>query len=162
MNDIQILLFINVNISQAIKRCGSDNPVILLDEIDKVGTGVRGDPASALLEVLDPAQNHSFTDHYLSIPFDFSKILFIATANRPEIIPGPLLDRMEQIEITGYSTHEKLNIAKQFLVPKQIKENGIKDDLVSLPDSSINKIILDYTRESGVRQLERNIGSVCR
>lgn len=115
-----------------------------------------------MLEVLDPAQNHSFTDHFLGIPFDLSKVLFIATANRPEVIPGPLLDRMEEIEITGYSTHEKLFIAKNFLIPKQISENGIKFEYFSLPDGSINKIILSYTRESGVRQLERNIGSVCR
>lgn len=150
-------IFIN-----ALKRCGSDNPVILLDEIDKVGASQRGDPASALLEVLDPAQNHSFTDHFLAIPFDLSKVLFIATANRPEIIPEPLLDRMEQIEITGYSTYEKLDIAKRFLIPKQISENGIKSELFSIPDSSLNKIILSYTRESGVRQLERSIGAVCR
>lgn len=136
--------------------------MILLDEIDKVGATARGDPAAALLEVLDPAQNHSFTDHYLGVPFDFSKVLFIATANKPEVIPAPLMDRMEQIEITGYSTHEKLSIAKQFLLPKQITENGIPTLLLSLPDESLNKIILSYTRESGVRQLERNLGAVCR
>jgi ATP-dependent Lon protease len=145
-----------------LKKCGSDNPVILLDEIDKVGKDFRGDPASALLEVLDPSQNHSFTDHYLAIPFNFSKILFIATANRTEVIPAPLLDRMERIEITGYSTHEKIKIAKQFLIPKQIKENGIKPELLSIEDPGISKIIENYTRESGVRSLERNIGSVCR
>ena len=146
----------------ALKRCGTNNPVILLDEIDKVGTSARGDPASALLEVLDPAQNSSFVDHFLSVPFDLSKVLFLATANHPELIPGPLLDRMEQIEITGYSIHEKVKIAASYLVPKQIKENGLKVGQIEIPDKVVSRIIEGYTRESGVRQLERNIGAVCR
>lgn len=147
----------------ALKSCGTNNPVILLDEIDKVGKDmIRGDPASALLEVLDPAQNHTFTDHYMSIPFDLSNVLFLATSNRIETIPAPLLDRMELIELTGYSTYEKLQIAKTFLVPKQVKENGINLENIEIPEDTLNKIILGYTREAGVRQLERQIGSVCR
>ncbi|CAG9318274.1 LON_2 [Blepharisma stoltei] len=147
----------------ALKTCGTNNPVILLDEIDKVGKDMaRGDPASALLEVLDPSQNHTFTDHYMSIPFDLSNILFLATSNVIETIPAPLRDRMEVIELTGYSTHEKLQIAKRFLVAKQVNENGIKFELIDFPDESLNKIILEYTREAGVRQLERSIGAICR
>ena len=136
--------------------------MILLDEIDKVGVGTRGDPASALLEVLDPAQNSTFVDHYLSLPFDLSKVLFIATANRPDIIPPALLDRMEQIELPGYSLFEKQRIASLYLVPKQILENGLKPENLNIPDSVISKVIVDYTREAGVRQLERCIAGICR
>ncbi len=147
----------------AMKKCGANNPVILLDEIDKVGKDtVRGDPASALLEVLDPAQNNTFTDHYLAIPFDLSKVLFICTANRIETIPAPLLDRMELINISGYTTFEKAEIAKTYLIPKQITENGIQDAHIEIPESTLNNIITKYTREAGVRQLERTIASICR
>ena len=147
----------------ALKKCGSNNPVILLDEIDKVGKDMmRGDPASALLEVLDPAQNHSFTDHYMAIPFDLSNVLFIATANHIETIPAPLLDRMEMVHISGYSTVEKLHIAKAHLAPRQITENALTIDQIEFPDETILALINGYTREAGVRQLERVLGSVCR
>lgn len=147
----------------ALRKCGSNNPVILLDEIDKVGKDMmRGDPSSALLEVLDPAQNHSFTDHYMAIPFDLSNVLFIATANHIETIAPPLLDRMEMIHITGYSTAEKLQIAKAHLAPRQIGENALTPEQLELQDETILSLINDYTREAGVRQLERVLGGVCR
>lgn len=147
----------------AIKKCGSNNPVILLDEIDKVGKdSMRGDPASALLEVLDPAQNNTFTDHYLAIPFDLSKVLFICTANRIETIPPALLDRMELINISGYTTFEKSEIAKTYLISKQITENGLQESHIQIPPSTLLSIITKYTREAGVRQLERTIASLCR
>ncbi len=149
-------------IIQGLKQAGSKNPVFLLDEVDKLGVSFQGDPASALLEVLDPAQNDSFTDHYLGVPFDLSEVLFIATANYLQNIPSPLLDRMEVVEFTGYTEKEKLEIARKYLVPRQFTENGITPEQLELTDDAISEIISGYTRESGVRQLEREIGKLCR
>lgn len=149
-------------IIKALKRAGTSNPVIMLDEVDKLGSDFRGDPSSALLEVLDPEQNHAFNDHYLELDYDLSKTLFIATANYLEMIPSPLRDRMELIEITGYTQEEKLAIARQYLVPRQIENNGLKEDQFSIKDDALRLIIDGYTRESGVRQLERMIGAVAR
>ncbi len=147
---------------QGLKRAGTSNPVFMLDEVDKLGTDFRGDPASALLEVLDPEQNDTFNDHYLEIDYDLSKVLFIATANSLDTIPAPLRDRMEIIEITGYTPSEKLAIAKQYLVPRQCERNGLREDQFSITDDALLLLIEGYTRESGVRQLERTIGSVVR
>ncbi len=145
-----------------IKECGSRNPVFLFDEVDKIGADFRGDPASALLEVLDPEQNKEFVDHYLEVPFDLSKVLFITTANGTDTIPRPLLDRMEVLELSGYTLEEKYNIAKKYLVPKQIKANGLTSRNIAIGKSAIIGIINSYTRESGVRGLEKTIGSICR
>ena len=146
-----------------LKKVGVNNPVFLLDEIDKVGTSnFHGDPSAAMLEVLDPEQNHSFSDHYVNIPIDLSKVLFIATANTLDTIPPPLLDRMETIQLSGYTTIEKRHIAKQHLIPKQIRTNGLSEGDVKLSDEVVDAIITSYTRESGVRNLEREVGSVCR
>jgi len=149
-------------IIQAMKKAGKGNPVLMLDEIDKVGSDFRGDPTSALLEVLDPEQNDSFSDNYLELEYDLSKVLFIATANSLDTIPAPLRDRMEIIHISGYTQQEKVQIAKKYLVPKQIEENGLTEDQIKLSHQAIQRIIDQYTRESGVRDLERRIGAVCR
>ena len=149
-------------IINSLKKVKSSNPVFLLDEVDKMGRDARGDPGAALLEVLDPAQNNKFTDHFLASPFDLSDIMFIATANSLDTIHPALLDRMEVIEISGYSIEEKLEIAKKYIVPRQIKENGITDKVIQISEKDLKRIIIDYTAESGVRNLERAIGSVCR
>ncbi|KAG6038863.1 hypothetical protein E4U19_007909 [Claviceps sp. Clav32 group G5] len=150
-------------IVQGLRKVGVANPVFLLDEIDKIGmASVHGDPSAAMLEVLDPEQNHTFQDHYVGMPIDLSRILFIATANTLDTIPGPLLDRMEMIYLPGYTTLEKRHIAMQHLVPKQIRANGLAEDQVAFDEHVVSKIIESYTRESGVRNLEREIGSVCR
>jgi ATP-dependent Lon protease len=149
-------------IIQGIKRAGTRNPVFMLDEVDKLGSDWRGDPASALLEVLDPAQNHSYRDHYLDVDYDLSDVIFVATANSLYAIPEPLRDRMEIIQIEGYTDHDKVTIAKQYLVPRQIRAHGLRPNEVTFSDEALRKIIHDYTRESGVRELERQIGSVCR
>ncbi|MGH7676520.1 MAG: AAA family ATPase, partial [Gemmatimonadales bacterium] len=147
---------------QGMKQAGTKNPVFLLDEVDKLGVSFQGDPSAALLEVLDPAQNDSFTDHYLGIPFDLSEVLFIATANFVQNIPGPLLDRMEMVEFSGYTEREKAEIAKKYLIPRQLEENGLDDKGVTFTDDAVSNIVANYTRESGVRQLERQVGAVCR
>ncbi|MGI8670265.1 MAG: endopeptidase La, partial [Aridibacter sp.] len=149
-------------IIQSLRRVEVNNPVLMLDEIDKLGNDYRGDPSSALLEILDPQQNDTFRDHYLDLPFDLSKIFFIATANDLSPIPAPLRDRMEIISLAGYSDIEKLNIAKQYLVPRQIEENGLKAEQLEITDDAINLITSRYTREAGVRQLERTVGNIAR
>lgn len=149
-------------IIQGLKKAGTHNPVFLLDEIDKLGNDFRGDPSAALLEVLDPEQNNTFSDHYLDVPFDLSKVLFIATANQLDTIPVPLRDRMEIIEVPGYTYEEKRSIARQHLIPKQVKEHGITLDNIEIPDETVLKVATAYTREAGVRQLEREIAAIAR
>jgi len=149
-------------IIRSMKKAGKGNPVIMLDEIDKVGADYRGDPTSALLEVLDPEQNDTFTDNYLELEYDLSKVMFIATANSLDTIPAPLRDRMEIINISGYTLEEKTQIAKKYLIPKQIEENGLEEEQITFTDKAIERLIDQYTRESGVRNLERQIAGVCR
>ncbi|MEP6492566.1 MAG: endopeptidase La [bacterium] len=149
-------------IIQGMKQGGKKNPVFLLDEVDKLGVSFQGDPSSALLEVLDPAQNDSFTDHYLGVPFDLSEVLFIATANFIQNIPGPLLDRMEVVDFAGYTEREKAEIAKKYLIPRQLEESGLGDKGISFTDDAVAAVISKYTREAGVRQLERQVGAVTR
>jgi len=150
------------NIIQSLRRAGARDSVLMLDEIDKLGRGVQGDPSSALLEVLDPAQNSTFRDNYLGVDFDLSKVLFIATANMLDTIPGPLRDRMEVIQLAGYTLAEKLEIATRYLVPRQLEENGLKPEQVSIDEEALRAIISGYTREAGVRNLEREISAVLR
>ena len=147
---------------RALRDAGTMNPVILLDEVDKVGADWRGDPSAALLEVLDPAQNHSFRDHYLDVELDLSQVMFLATANVADTIPGPLLDRMEVISFDGYTTEEKLAIAKGYLWPRQRDRNGLREDEVEISDEVLKTVITEYTREAGVRNLERNLGTILR
>jgi len=149
-------------IIQGMKRAGAKNPVFLLDEVDKLGVSFQGDPAAALLEVLDPAQNDSFTDHYLGVPFDLSEVLFVATANFIQNIPGPLLDRMEVVQFSGYTEQEKLNIARRYLIPRQLREAGLSSGQLVIGDEAISALIGGYTREAGVRQLERQLSKVAR
>ncbi len=149
-------------ILQGMKQAGTKNPVFLLDEVDKLGVSFQGDPASALLEVLDPNQNDSFVDHYLGVPFDLSEVLFIATANFLQNIPAPLLDRMEVVEFSGYTEREKSAIARQYLIPRQVRENGLSDDQITISDGALAEVVTKYTREAGVRQLERELGKLAR
>ncbi|MBC7171652.1 MAG: endopeptidase La, partial [Polyangiaceae bacterium] len=149
-------------IVSALKKAGSKNPVVVLDEVDKLGKDQRGDPASALLEVLDPEQNHTFHDHYLEVPVDLSHVMFIATANRFDTIPGPLLDRMEVIELPGYTRAEKRSIAREFLVPRQLSEHGLSPERLDFTDESVTYLVDEHTHEAGVRQLEQRTAAVCR
>ena len=149
-------------IIEGLKRAGSKNPVFLLDEVDKLGVSFQGDPSAALMEVMDPAQNDAFVDHYLGIPFDLSDVMFIATANFPHQIPGPLKDRMEAIEFVGYTAQEKLEIARRYLLPRQLDQNGLDEDQLELTADALEVVVSSYTREAGVRNLERELGSIAR
>jgi ATP-dependent Lon protease len=149
-------------LAQALKTAGSSNPVLMLDEIDKISVGIQGDPAAALLEVLDPAQNHSFRDHYLEIPIDLSRVLFIATANQLGTIHPALLDRMEMLSLSGYTEDEKVHISRLYLVRRQLEENGLLPEQLTITDAALRRVIGEYTREAGVRTLERQIGTIAR
>ncbi|OPZ16428.1 MAG: Lon protease 2 [candidate division BRC1 bacterium ADurb.BinA364] len=149
-------------IISSLKSCGSNNPVIMLDEIDKLGSDFRGDPASALLEVLDPEQNNTFVDHYLDLEFDLSKVMFITTANMLETIPGPLRDRMETLTLSGYTFREKIEIAKRYLIKRAYEDTGVSDKHIAFADDALEEIVENYTREAGLRNLEREIGNLCR
>jgi ATP-dependent Lon protease len=149
-------------IIQGLKRAGSNNPVFMMDEVDKIGADFRGDPAAALLEVLDPEQNNTFTDHYLDLPFDLSKVMFILTANASDTIPSALFDRLEVIQLSGYTSEEKKAIAKKYLIPRQLKEHGLSEKVLKISDTTLIRIISDYTQEAGLRELERQIGAICR
>src|SRR5207253_9581015 len=146
---------------QSMKKASTVNPVMMLDEIDKLGADFRGDPSAALLEVLDPEQNNSFSDHYLDVPYDLSKIMFIATANQLDPIPPPLRDRMEVIELPGYTFDEKVHIARNHLIPKQVREHGLSIENIEITDGALATLIGGYTREAGVRTLERTIADLC-
>ncbi len=150
------------NIAQALRKAGRRNPVLMLDEVDKLSASYQGDPFSALLEVLDPEQNNTFRDNYLGVPFDLSKVLFIGTANVLDSIPAPLRDRMEIIELTGYTEEEKLQIARRYLLKRQLQANGLTAEQVQISDEALRRVIADYTREAGVRSLERQIGALLR
>src|SRR6202011_3944414 len=149
-------------IVQGMKKVSVKNPVIVLDEVDKMGVDLLGDPAAALLEVLDPEQNATFQDHYLDVPYDLSQVTFLCTANNPDTIPLPLMDRMEVIDCPGYTRAEKLSIAKEFLCPKQLSAHGLTDERLEFIQEGIERILDSYTREAGVRGLEREIGAICR
>ncbi len=149
-------------IIQGLKRAGSNNPVFMMDEVDKIGADFRGDPAAALLEVLDPEQNNTFTDHYLDLPFDLSKVMFILTANASDTIPSALFDRLEVIQLSGYTGEEKKAIAKKYLIPRQLKEHGLSEKVLKISDAALVRIISDYTQEAGLRELERQIAAICR
>ncbi|XP_006109263.2 lon protease homolog 2, peroxisomal-like, partial [Myotis lucifugus] len=149
-------------IINGLKTVGVNNPVFLLDEVDKLGKSLQGDPAAALLEVLDPEQNHNFTDHYLNVAFDLSQVLFIATANTTATIPAALLDRMEIIQVPGYTQEEKIEIAHRHLIPKQLDQHGLTPQQLQIPPATTLGIITRYTREAGVRSLDRKLGAICR
>jgi ATP-dependent Lon protease len=149
-------------IVRALRDAGVRNPLLMIDEIDKMGSDFRGDPSSAMLEVLDPEQNQSFRDYYLDLPFDLSHVMFVCTANTLDTVPGPLRDRMEVIQLAGYTEEEKLQIARRYLVPRQLERNGLSKSRIAFTDPGLRVIVSDYTREAGVRQLEREIGTICR